>query len=99
LSDTQTSEQRSGKPVFRHPALLIHEDAVHDGDLPGGAAEREHRDPQPDRKRLCERGMRDASPGREFHCRIRRRHAITVVALGWTEGQLWVSWVASRHQR
>jgi hypothetical protein len=44
------------KPVLGDPPLLINENAVHDRDLPGRAAEAERRHTQPDPERLCDRG-------------------------------------------
>src|SRR5262245_675800 len=40
--------ERMQEPVLRHPALLLDQDLVHDGDLAGGAAETQHGNPQPD---------------------------------------------------
>ena len=41
--------------LFADPALLIDQDAVHDGDLPGGAAKRQQADAQPGARGLGER--------------------------------------------
>jgi hypothetical protein len=42
------------EPGFTDPALLLDEDAMHHGDLPGRAAEAERRDACPDPRRLVE---------------------------------------------
>src|ERR1700730_12728853 len=54
-----TIVERMEEPTFRNPALLIDNDAVHDRDLPGGAAKAEERHACPDPERLTER---DAVP-------------------------------------
>ena len=45
------------------PAPLLDQGAVHDGDLPGGAAEGEERDARPDARRLGEGGVGGSSGG------------------------------------
>ena len=47
--------ERVQEPALRNPALLLDQDAVHDRDLAGRAAEAQHRDAQPDPKRLAQR--------------------------------------------
>ena len=47
------------EPLFRDPALLLDQNAVHDRDLSGGTAEAEACDAQPDFQRVPER---DAVP-------------------------------------
>jgi hypothetical protein len=61
------------EPLFTDPAFLVDEDAVHDRDLPGRTAEREHRDAQPDPKGLAERDRLGARRGCCF--RRHRSHA------------------------
>ena len=46
--------QRVQEPAFRNPALLLDEDPVHDGDLPGRSAKAEDRDAEPDDKCFAE---------------------------------------------
>ena len=45
------------KPLLRDPALLLDQDAVHHGDLPGGTAEAQRRDPHP-----CPEGLVQGDP-------------------------------------
>ena len=47
--------ERMQEPPLRHPALLLDQDAMHDRDLTGGAAEAEPRDLQPGQERLAQR--------------------------------------------
>ena len=84
--------ERVQEPRLADPPLLVDEDAVHDRDLPGRPAERQRRDPEPDPHRL---GERDAVR------RHRRRGPGGHLGHGALRalGQLWVSPVASRHQR
>jgi hypothetical protein len=55
--------ERVEEPVLRDPALLFDEDAVHHGDLPRGAAERQGRHAQPDPECLCDRHATRRRPG------------------------------------
>ena len=84
--------QRMQEPALGDPLLLLDQDAVHDCDLPRGPAEGEQRHPQPDPERLSEA---DAVTGISscFASGGRVHHAF------FPAGQLWVSEVASRHQR
>ena len=86
------------EPVLADPALLLDQDPMHDGDLPGGAAERERRDARPDAHGLGERNAVLAAGLGTFG-----RPAFAHVAQGLlpalAEGQLWASPVASRAQR
>ena len=43
------------EPLLRDPALLLDQDAVHHGDLAGGTAEAQRRDPHPRPERLVQR--------------------------------------------
>ena len=47
--------ERMQEALLRHPALLLDQDAMHDRDLTGGAAEAEPRDLQPGQERLAQR--------------------------------------------
>src|SRR4051794_22788357 len=99
------------EPRLANPALLVDDDAVHDGDLPGRAAEGERGYAQPDPERLAEG---DAVPSRRGRWRGRWRGrrggtrggnraaqgvpsgAGTRASLGGV--QLWISCLVSRHQ-
>ena len=87
--------QRMQKTAFRNPVLLLDQDAVHHRDLPRGAAEAQQRHPQPDPESLAKA---DAVAGISF---VVRRLAGSDIHHGFAllVGQLWVSPVASRHQR
>jgi hypothetical protein len=54
--------QRVQKPALADPFLLVDDDAVHDRDLPGRAAERHRRDAQPHAQRLAERDAVSREP-------------------------------------
>ena len=47
--------QRMQESLFADPALLVHQDAMHDRDLPGGATKRQQPDTQPGARGLGER--------------------------------------------
>ena len=90
--------ERVQKPLLGDPALLLDQDAMHDGDLAGRAAEAERRDAHPGPERFVKRHAM-----RRSICRLRsdacmRRHR-SRQAPGLLLGQLWVSSLASRHQR
>ena len=84
------------KPALGDPALLLDQDAVHDRDLTGRAAETERGDPQPDPK-----GLRKRNAVLGFDpCGLRCRGGVQ----GWPPyaaaagGQLWVSvWRLASH--
>ncbi len=104
--------ERVQEPVLAEPALLLDEDAMHHGDLPGRPAEGERGDPRPHPYGL---GEGDAvrwsagGGGRADGRRLRQArgavvHAGTLCrvfagAFAGFAGQLCVSSVASRHQR
>jgi len=50
-----TEIKRMQKPPLAHPAFLNDQDAVHDGDLPGGSPETEQGDAHPDADGLAQR--------------------------------------------
>ena len=91
--------------MLADPPLLLDQDAMHDRDLTGGAAERERGDPQPDPERLAKGDpvrQRRSLVGSPDGCRDGRAHRApsrTRPDFGFEAGQLWVSSVASRHQR
>jgi hypothetical protein len=47
--------ERMQEPALRHPSFFFDENAVHDGDLPGRAAEAQRRDTKPDAKGFSHR--------------------------------------------
>ena len=47
--------ERMQEPAFGNPPLFLHQNAVHDRDLPGWTAETQHRYAQPDAKRFAKR--------------------------------------------
>ena len=47
--------QRVQEPLFADPAFFLDQDAMHDGDLPGGAAERQQADAHPGARGFGER--------------------------------------------
>jgi hypothetical protein len=57
--------ERVQEAVLGDPALLVDEDAMHQRDLAGRAAERQHADFRPDGQGLFERGRRLLGHGRE----------------------------------
>ena len=79
--------ERMQETRVRNPALLVHQDAVHDRDLPGRPAETQKRDASPDFD-----GVAQGDAVTRFVGNI---HPFFFGA----ECQLWVSSVASRHQR
>ena len=56
--------ERAQEPRLRQPALFLHDDPMHEGDLGGRPAEGEQADARPDPKRLGERGRLEL-----WHCR------------------------------
>jgi hypothetical protein len=93
--------ERVQKPGLADPALLLDQDAVHHGDLPGRPAKGQKRDARPHPHGLAERDsvrLRGAGVG-GAHGRAAHADALTEARAGWAAGQLWVSAVASRHQR
>ena len=103
--------ERVQEPVLADPALLLDEDAVHDGDLPGRAAEGERGDARPHPHGVAEGDA--VRGGGAALCAVgggrdRRRRDVVHAGTLWRgfagafagfAGQLWVSSVASRHQR
>ena len=94
-----TVVQRVQEAGFGDPSPFLDDDAMHDGDLSGRAAEAEQGDAQPDLERLAKADAmrrhrpvrRDAGTGLVLAALMRaRRHGV---------GQLWVSPTASRAQR
>ena len=85
--------QRMQEPALGNPVLLLDENAMHHRDLPGRAAKAQDGDPQPDPEGFAKA---DAVAGISFGGRVGRR-----IHYGFAlfVGQLWVSPVASRHQR
>src|SRR5713101_1184308 len=84
------------KAVFADPFFLVDDDAVHDGDLTGRAAERQGRDPQPDAQRLAEGNtMRRTGPDARRSGEFGHAGSAHACAGGV---QLWVSRWQSRHQ-
>jgi hypothetical protein len=81
------------EPPFGNPVFLLNENAVHHRDLAGRAAETQYGDPQPDPEGFAEA---DAVTGIGFGCLVHRGFHYGFALL---VGQLWVSPVASRHQR
>jgi hypothetical protein len=47
--------ERMQEPTFRHPSFFFDENAVHDRDLPGGTAEAQRSDTEPDAKGFAHR--------------------------------------------
>lgn len=84
--------QRMQETSLGDPVLLLDQDAMHHRDLARGSAEAEAGDAQPDAKGLVEA---DAVTGVSSCLKVAGIHyALTLLV-----GQLWVSVVASRHQR
>lgn len=80
------------KAALGDPVLLLDQDAVHHRDLARGPAKTQGRDTEPDAKGFTEA---DAVTGISFCLGVTDIHyAFTLLV-----GQLWVSPVASRHQR
>ena len=86
--------ERVQEAALGDPALLLDQDAVHDRDLAGRPAEAQERDAQPDAERLGEgRDARTDAGG------LVRKRLLAIHAPALFDGQLWVSSLASRHQR
>ena len=88
--------QRMQKPALGNPVLFLDQDAVHHRDLPGRAAEAQQGDPQPDPEGFTEA---DAVTGIALRLGFGRSSATSIYGFALLVGQLWVSPVASRHQR
>ena len=85
------------KPALGDPVLFLDQDAVHHRDLARGPAETQQGDPQPDPERFTEA---DAVTGlRPAPASVGLLTAASIYGLALLVGQLWVSPVASRHQR
>jgi hypothetical protein len=76
------------EPVLGHPPLLIHEDAVHHGNLPGRATEAQGCDPHPDLECLGDCGVSPAFQHGSFGDILFHRYAITSLVWSFVEGQL-----------
>ena len=85
--------QRVQEPRLADPFLFVDDDAVHHRDLPGRAAEAQGGDPQPDPE-----GVNEADAVSGIGLRLLMRTCVHYV-FALLVGQLWVSPVASRHQR
>ena len=84
--------QRMQEPALRDPVLLLDEDAVHDRDLAGRAAEAEQGDPQPDAQRFAEA---DAVIG----CRLAPASIVFSIVASITASPCWWASCASRLSR
>lgn len=78
--------------AFGNPVLLLDQDAVHHRDLARGPAKAQGRDTEPDAKGFAEADAVTGISSRLIGAGV--HHAFTLLV-----GQLWVSPVASRHQR
>ena len=88
--------ERMQEPPVADPPALVHHFAMQERDLARRPAERQQADLQPDPGRLCQTGKaRRADP--RVGCDDRAAHRALPPLLGG--GQLWLSPVASRHQR
>lgn len=84
--------QRMEEAAFRDPLLFLDQDAVHHRDLARGPAKTQAGDTEPDAKGFTEADAVTGISSGFDRTRIHQAFALLV-------GQLWVSDVASRHQR